>query len=201
MWACRRVDVRRRLERRQSCDRCSVFQRTEEISSRGSDIEPMPSRAYHKLSDGHLRISPTSTSPTAVSPCDDIKTPPIPPTAALTPSFTSSAFTETIPIPPSMGARYDELDVEQRHLTYTPSSPRGLRYRFDDSEDDEPHPPTPLPKPQYRERVDRSPLPKIDVRPNETSKGREWRNDEARLGAPSRAYSVSSYYYSHHGDF
>ena len=201
MWACRRVVLKRRLERRQSCDRCLVIQLREKISSRGSDIESMPSRAYHKLSDGHLRISPNSTSPTAVPPYDDVKTPPIPPTAALPPSFTSPAFTETIPIQPSMGGRYHELDVEQRHLMYTPTSPRGLQYRFDDSEDDEPHPATAPPKPQYRERVDRSPLPKIDIRPYETSEGREWRNDEARLGAPSRTYSISSYYYSYQNDF
>lgn len=239
VWACRRVDVKRRLQRRQSCDRCLAMQLREKIASRGSDIEPMPSRAYHRLPNGYIGVSPVSTSPTAVATFDYVKTPPTPPTpptAALTPGFTSPIFTETIPTPP-VGARLHELDAEQRHvcypssspqrlqhfddveqrhvpcppspcpdnvehrhLTYPPPTPRGLQYRFDDSEDEEPTPPTPPPKPEYRERVNRPPLPRINIERHQWPRPWEVRKD-SNLGAPSRAYSISSYYYSNRNEF
>ena len=198
VWACRRVDVKRRLERRESCNRCLAMQLREKMASRGSDIEPMPSRAYHKLQDGHIRISPTATSPTITSPSKHIKTPPTRPTAS-SPSFSSSVYTETVPYPP-VGAKYHELDVEQKHIPYLPSSPRRPQYVFEDSDDDEPPPPTPPPKPQYRERAERPPLPKLDVGPYQTSKRQNLRRGESKMGAPGRAYSISSYYYSNHNE-
>ncbi|KAL8824781.1 MAG: hypothetical protein Q9191_004819 [Dirinaria sp. TL-2023a] len=161
VWACRRVDVKRRLERRESCDRCLTMRLKEDMASRGSDIVPMPSRAYHKIQDDHIWISPTPTSPTRDFPSvrgTSTGTPPTPPTpptpsTAISPSFISPVPTETVPNrSPRVGERYHELDVEQQHITYVSTSPRSPRYRFEDSDDDESAPPTPPPKLQYRGR-------------------------------------------------
>ena len=189
------MHVKRGLERRESCDRCLALQLREKIAFRGSDIESMPSRAYHPPQVDHMRISQTSTSRTAVSPIDQIKTPLTPPTAALTPSFASPIVTETIPVPTPVGARYHELDVEQEHIPYPPSSPRRPQYRFEDSDDDEPAPPIPPPKPRCPDRAHRPPPLKLNVRPSPTPILGDGRGNESRLGAPSRAYSISSYYY------
>jgi len=177
------------------------MQLREKIALRGSDIEPIPSRAYHPLRGDHIRISQTSTSATAVSPIDQIKTRLTPPVAALTPSFASPTVTEKIPIPSPIEARYHELDVEQKHIPYPSSSPRRPQYRFEDSDDDEPSPPAPPPKLRCPEPPER-PLPlKLDVRTYQASRMDDGRGDESRLGAPSRAYSISSYYYSKEHEF
>ena len=225
--------MKRRLERRESCDRCLAMRLKEDIASRGSDIEPMPSRAYHKIQDDHIRISPTPTSPTHdYSPTHNTRTPPTPPTpsTATSPSFISPVPMETVPNPyPLVGKRYHELDVEQKHVTYLPTSPTSPRYRFEDSDDDEPAPPTPPPKLQYREREvtshevtadessfsrfqkarmelaamtdpNRPPIPRLKVGVLKKPYGSEWpgdeRRDDPKLGPPTRAYSISSYYYS-----
>lgn len=208
----------------------------EDMASRGSDIEPMPSRAYHKLQDDHIKVSPT-TSPTTspktspmreFSPLHNTRTPPTRSTAT-SPSFISPVPMETVSTPyPLVGQRYHELDVEQKHTTYLSKSPRSPRYQFEDSDDDEPAPPTPPPKLQYRERHDTLHKPVVDessfgrfqrarlelaamtgsdrplvprhVGPLKRPYGSEWPGDERRndprLGPPTRAYSISSYYYS-----
>lgn len=170
-----------------------------DLAWRGSDIEPMPSREYYKIQDDHIRVSPTATSPT-----HDIShntgTPSTPSTATL-PCSTSSSSTETAHTPyPLVGDRYHELDVEQKHIPYQPTSPRSPRYQFEDSDDDETTPPTPPPKLHYRKWEERPPMPRLNVGQFKRPYGSKWpgddRRDDPRLGAPSRAYSISSYYYS-----
>ena len=205
--------MKRRIERRESCDRCLAMKIREDMGSRGSDIEPMPSRAYHQIQDDHLRkwptaMSPTAISPTAISPTDQRWTdhkrnPPAPPTA-VSPDVASPVFTEILPYPP-IGAMFHELDVERDHIPYPPSRPQGPQYQFDESDDEDVTPPTPPPKPHYRELEDRPRVPRLDVgsfeAPYRPARRQDARQDEPKLGAPGRAYSISSYYYSNQNAF
>lgn len=172
------------------------MQLREKIAFQGSDIEPMPSRAYHTLQGDHIRISRTSTSSTAVSLIDEIKPPPTPPTAALVLNFATPTNTEKNSVPSPIGARDHELDVEQKHIPCPSTSPRRPQYCFEDSDDDEPSPPAPPPKLRRSEPPCRPPPLELDVRPYQASRLGDFLGDESRLGAPSRAYSISSYYYS-----
>lgn len=189
------MDIKRRLERRESCEKCLAMQLREKIAFRGSDIEPMASRAYDPLQGKHIRISQTSTSTTAVSSIDQLKSLPTPPTAALSPSSASPIFVETIPVPLPLGARYHELDVEQQHIPNPSSSPRRPQYQFEDSDDDDPSPPAPPPKLRCSEPPARPPPLKHNARPYQASRLGDVRRDESRLGASSRTYSIDSYYY------
>lgn len=178
------------------------------MASHGSNIDATPSRAYHKAQESHSKFSTTTTSSSGfdIPPFEHQHCHPSPPTALL-PSFTSPIYTETLPTPiPFSEARYHELDVEQKHISYPPISPRTPQYRFEESDDDEELiPPTPPPKPQYREPEDRMVIPRLDVRPFKRPYGmarlRDERRDDPRLGAPSRAYSISSYYYDNRNEF
>ena len=198
--------MKRRSERRDSCDRCLAMKLKEEMASRGSDIEPMPSRAYLTTYDTYVKGPSTDTSPVHEDfPHYGSRSRTSPP-AATSPTLISPIFTETLPTPnPLFCEKYHELDVEQRHFPYTPTTPREPQYRFEESDDDdEIPPPTPPPKPQYREPEERPRLPKLDVRPFKRPNGYpklgDDRRDEMRLGAPSRAYSISSYYYDNGND-
>lgn len=190
VWGCRRLDVQRKLERRESCDRCLTMKLREKMASGGSSIEPMPSRQYGRYqqnSEPRVKTPPTAvvssvaTSPTAVSP--------------LAPLFSGN-----LSYPP-MGAKLAELDVERNQKPWV--STRRRYYEIDDDDDDDVPPPTPPPKPR-EERLGQVPYPssipeliKEDREQSRTpfrKQAEYWRN-QRELEEPRRAYSISSYYY------
>lgn len=169
----------------------------EKIASRGTSIEPMPSRKYgryQQVNESQIKSPPTAatsasaaTSPTAVSPL-------------------AQRFSRNASYPP-VGDTLADLDVEQGQEKWVSTRPR--YYEIDDDEDEDIPPPTPPPKPR-EDRLGQVPYPssipdciKLDQEQSRTpSRSRTpfrkqaeyWRNQRA-LEEPRRAYSISSYYY------
>ena len=181
--------MQRKLERRESCDRCLTMTLREKMASGGSSIEPMPSRQYGRYQQNNetrvktpptAMVSSASTSPTAVSPLDPL-------------------FSGNLSYPP-IGAKFAELDVERNQKPWV--STRRRYYEIDDDDDDVP-PPTPPPKPR-EDRLGQVPYPssvpefiKIDREQSRTPfrKQAEYWRKQRELEEPRRAYSISSYYY------
>ena len=178
--------MKRKLQRRESCDKCLTMKLREEMGSRGSSIEPMPSRQYdryHEANQVQIQSPPTAmtfsvaTSPTAVSPL----------------------FSGSLPYPP-VGSKVSELDVERGHKPWVSTRPR-----YYEIEDDDVPPPTPPPKPR-EDRLGQLPypssIPDFIKMEREHSRSplpppsqRGYRRGFGGIEVPRRAYSISSYYY------
>ena len=190
VWGCRRVDVKRKLRYRRSCDRCLSTTLRGKLGSRRSTIKPMPSRQYGRYQgqkESNIRMPPTAvTSSLAASS-----------------TIVSPLFSDKATYPP-LGVKSSELDLERGQKPWVSTRPR--YYEIETDEDDGVPPPTPPPKPR-EDRLGQVPYPasipdciKMD---RERSRSplvppgqRNNRQDQGGFEQPQRAYSISSYYTS-----